>query len=504
VNNGARHKPGPSGNAIKDASVTTTGATLAAGLSIVQAVIVAKILGPTVYGKLHIYRLILAYAVFSNVGTYWAMVREISVCRGRNDQAEIDHIRDATFTFNLFVGTLVSLIVILALSLKPSHASQPVEAVLVGCIIVAQQIFNFFRNYFIASKDFVTRAFLVTIFPLANIILVIVLGIPFGLKGVLLAILFANFIGVFYAVWKSRFRPKVRIKKDTLIRLIKTGAPISGNGFLALAVNSIDRLIILYLLPITALGYYGIAVMLKGLMDTLYRSAFMAIFPRISESYGRTDSVLALKDYIWKPIYVSAHLLPVLLGPMVILIDPLIRYVLPKYGQSIVPAQLIILASFFGCLQIGIINFFIAINKVYRVYHLRIMAIFFGAICIFIAINRNLAIRGVALAFVLIMAFLAIALLWAFLSNYSLTLAIKFKYLTCAFYPFLYMSLCLWFSGVIKTLCWKFTSDTILSASFHVIVYLVLIIPLITVIQARTRVIGQLMRSIRGLGLSRS
>lgn len=479
-------------NVLKDSSVSATSSGVAALLSIFQAIVVARLLGPESYGILHIYRLVLAYTAFTNIGTFWAMLREMSYHKGKGDYETIAVIKNNAFTLNMITSTLACILVTLFFynPLLP-HSAPVIEVLFVCLIIIAARLYNFSIHYFVASKEFVARGVLVVLFPLCNIVFVFPLGVPYGLKGVLLAMLLAYTAGIIYAIRKGAFQVRLDIAKRPTLALIKGGASISANGLLALAVASIDRLMIIYFMPTIQLGYYGIASMINGVLDTLYRSTFIGLFPRITESYGKTKSIQAIRNYVWKPLLVLAHVSPLFLGSMIILIRPMVDCILPKYTPAVLPAQLLIASSFFLCLQIGIINFFITLNRIHKVYLPRIASTAFCAGSIWIAIDRGFGIEGVAFCSLLSYALLSGLLINSFLGHYSVSFFSKLGFFVSVYYPFLYMCLCLWITRLITfshgSLFWR----EIFSPALQLTVFFFLNIPLLAIIQVQTKILTE-------------
>jgi len=190
---------------IKNTSISTASAAIASFLSALQAVIVARLLGPESYGELHIYRLIISYAVFANLGTLWAMVRQVSFYRGKGLNENIASIYGNTFTFNLISASIVCSIIFIFYPIvynKPSN--KYFELITVLFIIVAQSIFFFIREYLVSIKDFVTRGILIIVFSATNIVFVILLGISFGIRGVLTSTLLAYCLGIILGLKKKK------------------------------------------------------------------------------------------------------------------------------------------------------------------------------------------------------------------------------------------------------------------------------------------------------------
>ena len=480
-------------NIIKDSSLSAASAGITALLSALQAIIVARMLGPVLYGTLQVYRLILTYTTFTDLGTFWAMVREMSFHRGRGELERVEEIRNGTFTINVITSVLTCIVVILVFLFFPqAYPTTLTEMLTIAFIIIAQCVFIFFRNYFVAVKQFVTRSVLIVLFSVCNILFVLLLGHFYGLIGVLLAMLLAYVVSIFFGIFKSAFQVHFFLTKRLAFDLIKTGAPLCVNGLLAILVASVDRLMIMYFLPVIQLGYYGIAAMIKTFMETLYRTAFMAIFPDLIEAYGKTNDLDAIRNYVWKPLVISAHLSPLFFGAVIILIAPMIEYILPQYIPGVLATQLIIASSFFGCLQVGVVNFFVTINNVQKIYPLRIAAVVFCAAATWIAIAGGWGIEGVAFCFLLSSAFLAGLMILSFQRHYAISLSAALKSHAELYYPFGYMCLGLWITRFVSFSSGSPILADLLSTLLKLAVFMVSNILLLVVIQKKTGILTEI------------
>ena len=478
-------------NIFKDSFVTSSSAGIAAILSAFQGIIVARLLGPESYGLLQIFRIIITYAALASLGTYWAMVREITISTGKKDYQAIDKIRNNTFTINMITRTFAFVVIffIFQFNDKLQNASG-IDTILVCCVVLSMCIYNFLRQYLVAIKEFIVRSFLTILFPLLNFVLVIPSGHFFNETGVLAAMFIAYAISSLYGARKGNIRLGLTFQLNYTKNILKSGAPIFGNFLLVMVGTSIDRLLIMQLLPMVQLGYYGIAVMVYSFLDNLYRSVFLSIFPRLSEKYGETESIYQIKGYTLLPLLISSHITPLFFGLGIILIDPVIRLILPEYTPGIKATQIIIAASFFGCIQVGIENFFITIKKVPIIYPFRILTIFFGVSVIWFSIRQGWGIEGVAISFLGSSALLCTLLLFLLQTHFTVEFLNRLKQIILLIYPFFYMCITLLITKQISEY-WQneHYALSIFDTLSVSLIYIVLNIPIMIIINKRTNIL---------------
>lgn len=492
-------------NLLRDTSVSVSSAGAAAVLSALQMIVVARILGPTQFGILQVYRLIITYSSFSNLGTLWSMVREIAYHRGRGNATRIAMIKSNTLVMNVGASAVLGMVVFGWFFFMPvADRDSMLEVAVLGAIVTAQCLYMFSRHYFTSTKQFAWRSILVILFPLANIVFVCVLGIPYGLKGVLYAMLLAYGISILYGALKKAFTIKYVLDKSVSFDLIRAGIPIFGNGLLATLLASVDRLMIIKYLPVEQLGYYGIATMVKTFLENLYRTLFMVVFPRLTEKYGETDELEAIKSYVWNPLVVSAYLSPLFFGSLIILLPVVIKYLLPKFVPGLLAAQLVIASAFFGCLHVGVINFFITIKKVHSVYPYRISALLFSVAAMWFVIYRGGGIEEIAFCVLLSSVLLSCLLVGSFLSYYHMSLRATLNCQVIVHAPFLYMVFSLWCVGIVFIPTANIIYQDVVNSVVRIVLYLFLNAPMLYLVNKRIDFFSELKMVVSDKILKRS
>lgn len=478
---------------IKDSSVYAGSAVFVGFILGVQAIIIAKFLGPEVYGTFHIYRLVLLYAAYTTFGTFWAMIRQISFYRGKKDYKRIEEIKNNTLSVNIFTSVLSGICVIIFFFFQKNIYSFPMlEIFLVSFIIVSKRIYGFFDRYFLAEKKFTLRSWINIVFSICNITLVLTVGCYYKLKGVLISMVVAYIIVIIYSIKKAHFNFKFSFEIKKNLELIKVGLPIFGNGLMAAFMVSVDRLMLIIFFTPIQLGYYGISAMIRAFLELFYTSVMMTIFPSLAEKYGETNNIKEIKNYVLKPIIVSAHLAPLFFGSMILVIPLIIKYILPKYLPGVLVVQFIIAASFFGCLQVGIVNFFIAINKISKTYFSRIVSIIFSIGIIYFTINLGLNIQGVAFCVIASNILFTTLLINCFLKEYSVGVSSRIKFLLYVYYPFLYMVILIWIVNFINFSHKNFLINDLANIFCRLIAFIILNLPLLFYINKKTNILGEI------------
>jgi O-antigen/teichoic acid export membrane protein len=230
-------------------------------------IIIARILGPRDYGLWNILVLILIYGNFLHLGLLFALVKEISFCRGKEKWREVDEIRNTVFTSIIIISIIASIIIVISSIFFGKHGSYMfVIFCLIGFILILGQIKNYFLCYFIAENNF--KAVSASILSLAFVLgsLTTILVIKFRFIGLPLGMALGYPLVLFYIFKKYRpsFGLSINIKR--LFSLIKTGFPIMLVVIAYTFFLTIDRVLIFKYIGKENLGFYSIVLFLNSLL----------------------------------------------------------------------------------------------------------------------------------------------------------------------------------------------------------------------------------------------
>lgn len=212
---------------LKDSIIYLIAVYIARLFSFVCKIIVARILEPAEYGLWSIFSLILLYGGFLDLGSMFALVKEISFYSGQRKQNEIDEIKNTVF-FSTIITAAVTGVAIFILSIFFAKYENRLLTVfsLIAFILILNQIRSFFICYFVAVKKFKVASVLIIYSTFFFGILAIILVMKFGLIGLPLGISIGNFLILLYVFNKYKLQLKFQINIKRYFSLIKIGFPI--------------------------------------------------------------------------------------------------------------------------------------------------------------------------------------------------------------------------------------------------------------------------------------
>ncbi len=462
---------------------------------------IARFLGPTHYGLWNGLQLILLYASYSQLGIVNALNRELPLRRGKGELAQAERVRSTTLGAVL-VTALIAGGAILAYSTIATSRHSPLVILglrFVGLLVVLQQIYTYFEICFRTNHEFGVISKLRFSRTVLDISLAVLLTYAFDLVGRLWAATLTFIVILAYILRQHPvpFRPAFDPKEAA--KLIAIGFPIMLVGLVSGLFQSIDRVLILAFLNPTHLGYYAIGLTAASVLGIIPGVIGEILYPRFAERYGETNSPSQLKEYVLTPTYLLAHLLPVFLGTLYLLIPYAILMALPKYAPAIRPARILILGSFFLAIAGFASDFLNTINRQAINLMAQILSLAIAISFTYAFLRLGWGIQGVALATVLTSFLYSIALLGYVLLRHFATPIDSLKSLWNFYLPLGYCLALLLLIDLIPDGVMEQGIRSPAVVSLKVVIFALLVLPLIARANRRASFLPELYELVAGL-----
>ena len=141
--------------------------------------------------------------------------------------------------------------------------------------------------------------------------------------------------------------------KQSLMVLMRTGAPIFVFDYLISNVSNCDKWVLNHFGGLEIVGTFALATMSREAISKVPDALGEYIYPRMSHSYGQFHEPIRL----WKMAIKSSLMVVVFMIPAVVigwfLLPPFVSHFFPKYTEGISAAQLILVSSIFSGATIG-------------------------------------------------------------------------------------------------------------------------------------------------------
>lgn len=380
---------------------------------LVGGTLVARWLGPSDYGLWNALMLVLTYSVYAQAGVLMALNREVPYYRGRGDHARVARLQNVALGAVIAVSLLLLAGLLIASRFVPGGAANPTRLglALVALMVVFLQIYQYFEVLFRADNDFQVVGRLRLYRTLLDTVVAVLLVAPFGITGRLWAALAAWVAISLYLVRVNRFSVWPAWDLRETWGLVRVGLPMMLSHVLIGLLATVDRVVILKAFGKTALGYYGIGMMVAGALTLLPRVAAEVLYPHLSERYGKTGSPESLQRGLLAASYALAYLLPVIVGSAYLVLPWFTALALPAYLPGVTAGRLLILSIFFYPIIWNCGNYLISIrrqgeNLAFQAGGLAVTLALMG-----IAISAGGGIAGIALATTVAHGLLAVALI---------------------------------------------------------------------------------------------
>ena len=370
-------------------------------LSFVRAIIVARLLSPLLYGYFSGLGLLLLYNPYAQLGVLQGMFREMSIKRGEGHFDELDRLKDNAFSFIVCAAVVVFLSVlgysvIYAEKLGP-EITWGLRAFALICVLSHQEMLyhDLFRLEHRFSEINLSRL----IFSISNICLSIGFIMIWGFYGVLAAFMVSTVLANAYLTVKGRYRFRIQFEKETLLRFLRAGLPIALCLLTMIIMNSIDRFMIIKFLTAEELGFYAVALGFTMLLFKFAEAVSYVAQPRILEHYGKHDrNGVSLIDIYEKCTLVLATTMAIFTGIFVIIVEPTIEHLLPKYQSAIGVSQILIVGVFFFSANQIALRVIMAIGNFGALIVVQAVTAFINVLLNYCAIVHGFGLRGVACA----------------------------------------------------------------------------------------------------------
>ena len=426
---------------IKDVFHYSASAFVAQAIGLVSGFWVARLLGPHDYGIWNAVSLVLAYGAYAEFGVLSAMARDLPLYLGRGDLQKAAAV-DGAARYATIGGAIFASVVVLAFSFSPAHSSMMAFGLRVMAIVlILQQIYTYHRVVLRSNNQFVQLSQQQVILAVLSAGLSIGLVVVLDLTGRFTAAILTQAAIVIYALYRNPWQPAPKFDLSAAWSLMRVGVPILVSGFIITMLTSIDRLMVITFLDETQLGYLGLALLLVSVVTLIPAMACQVLYPRINYHFGNTGrNIEALRSYVLMPSVILGCLLPIVIGPLFLILPAVVGTFLPAYTPGTAAARIVAVGIFFYGI-LGLTDYFLVTTGKLKQYALfGCTALVFNIILDYSFIRMGYGIEGIAFGGTLLTYFLYSCIVIGYaLSHYTQQYGDWIRYFSWLWTPFLYM-----------------------------------------------------------------
>ncbi len=356
-------------------------------VTIPLGIIIARLIGSEGYSIYAIAILIAQYLSYGNLGIFSGLTREVPISKGNTNRAQRKAIYNAVFSFLLISSLVTSLIFLLLVSgsFLPFDSMDIYIAIFVILILLTGNIEGFLYNSLKGENRLSDWTFFVSIRPVIESIMSLILVCFFNLYGLIISVVLARIISSFILFISYRGTAiRFTLSKD-IFKLIGTGLPIMISNFLKTTLTKAPILFSAGLLGPKELGAFAYAINNLGLSEKLPTGSLFALANRneIARKLYSEENKNNLITHTLKNDTFYSHIIfsGIYGGLLALFYYVVIDLFLSDYSSGI--SSLIFIASFYF-IQ-AIFNYLVQTLDILR-YLMAKLLIFVSGIIIFLAL----------------------------------------------------------------------------------------------------------------------
>lgn len=365
----------------------------------ILSLLVARRVGPDVWGIWAILGLVLMYFPNANLGTLNAMNHDLPIFKGRGDLQRVRQVRGNVLAF-MTIGAGIGAVGVTAYALLWSAAALKLGLLLIVPLLVLNQFWLWVQFSLKSDNRFVSLGQQQMVFAVL-LLLGLPLALTFGLEGFIIAQVLATAFALAWGYFTRGFTLEWRLEWPEIVRLMRVGLPILAVGLLYLVLTTMDRWLIAGQLGLKSLGFYAFAMTLTMVVQLAPSMVADQVYTRMLEVWGATGKVAGVRSWMWRQVQLSLGAVLLTAIGSALILPWLVRTLFPEYIPSLEPFMILLLFPVGLAIMGGPANLLNTINHQYHYLFVQVLALpvmwLFGSLLL----RFGFAMTGVAWAVVL-------------------------------------------------------------------------------------------------------
>jgi len=297
------------------------------------------------------------YSIFIQLGVFTALNRELPYYMGKGDEEKAKKLASAA----LFISKLCTIIsavfffslLLYLILINRSNYYFIFTIIGVGFVTTIQFYQNYLQVTFRTNKSFKKLSnvyFIQTIIILVSVLLISI----WKFEGMVIRFIITSFSLVLIMHYQRPLKISPKLLKNELKLLIKTGIPLFSLGYLQNITTTFNRLVLISVSGIIAVGYYSPALAIISTLKLFPSIVSQYLYPQMSYEVGKSNDKNKLWEWVWKStLYITLLMIPITIIGWFIL-PKLITIFFPKYITSIVASKLALFSGIFSGSLVGL------------------------------------------------------------------------------------------------------------------------------------------------------
>jgi O-antigen/teichoic acid export membrane protein len=330
-------------SSLKTGAIFTSGNMIVAVIGIIGTLLYGRWIEPDVLGEFKKYSILTGYLAIGIVFVDGAFSRHFPYYIGKGDKEKATKIAGvAKWWYLLLAYSGIAVFSVLALHSLINGNQNGFLGWLAQIPIYAFSTYGLYLGILYRSNDDFEKLNYNNLFSSAFGLLALPLVYFLQFTGLAFRTIIQHIVMVVTYHRYSPLKVKAIFKSSDLVQLAKVSLPLQLPAYLDThLLHASISLIILTTLGEKELGIYGMAILIQGFLLVFSKSLNQIITTKLMLKYGSNDNMFETFKYVIKPVVILTMLSIIVVVFFIYTIDPIIKYFLPKYSNSIVVAQIL-------------------------------------------------------------------------------------------------------------------------------------------------------------------
>ncbi len=322
--------------------------------SLVRSIIVMRLIGPRGRGIQRLVGLLKGYLSTLTIAFRHGASKELPMAVGAHDVRRAAEVEDAVFLSVTALSTVAALgLVLYAIVFSAADWDTRVALCAGGGLLLAEDMAALYWVVLRSWSRFSILAIGELVRTVAQFVLMVGGAWLMGVTGVMLGWLAGGMIVLLYLDRAARIRTNWRVIWPHLWRLGLVGLPVALISFSDVLLRSIDGTVLWRFYGEEQFGLYSVAMQMAAYLYTIPQAAGFVIWPKVLESYGGAETPRRRRRRVILPTIGLAALMPVIGGVAFLMLPSAINIVVPKFADSVPPAQVLSMGATFLALPLS-------------------------------------------------------------------------------------------------------------------------------------------------------
>jgi len=307
-------------------------------LQFIGGIIQGRFIGPEALGYYNKFTIIPGYLIFLNLGVFTSLARQYPYYIGKGDQKTALSFAANALGWTQFLCVIQAVIFLLPCAWTAIRGDWlaalgwGTQSILAPVSVYMLYLASTYRN----NSDFVAWSKSSLTSSIASLLFLPLVAV-YHFVGMCARYSLPALLAMLYAHWKRPLKIRSKFNLGIIKEMIAFGAPLMVFGYINSNLwDAIQRSYILRAMGEKSLGIFIFAGVLSVSLTTVATSISQVFHPRIATLYGSSGrNMTTTFKYSLKCGLAGLVVMLPLVGLMYWLVDPFVRYLLPKYIECI-------------------------------------------------------------------------------------------------------------------------------------------------------------------------